>query len=259
MIYGAWIRHLVQKGNIVIFPRYQKNLMSPSPKSFVPNVVRGIKDALVELEKPEHVRPLTEHLSYVGHSYGGVIAANIGVHALRYGLPDTDALLLCSPGTGPFKGGLLKSYEAMPEDINLLIMVSDKDRVVGDRIGKRIFKTAKQVKNRNLLRQFAEKREGTKITAGHNECYALDKTFDSGLRNISTKRALRIGKTDALDYYGYWKLFDALLAFTRHGKHQEVAFGDTSPQRSLGNWSDGQALRELEVMLPPIQAVRVGQ
>ena len=37
MIYGAWIKHLVLNGNIVIFPRYQKNLFSPSTDKFVEN------------------------------------------------------------------------------------------------------------------------------------------------------------------------------------------------------------------------------
>ncbi len=259
MIYGAWIKHLVRKGNVVIFPRYQKNLTSPSPKHFVRNTQKGIHDALVRLDTGQHVRPLVDHLSIIGHSYGGVIAANLAVNATDLELPPVDALMLCAPGTGPFKGGLLKNYEEMPAKVKLLILVNDRDRVVGDRIGKRIFRTATQVKNRNLLHQFKDKRDGVGLSAGHNECYAPDEDFDSGVRNVSTRRALRVGKTNALDYYGYWKLADALLEFARADQYAEFAFGDTAEQRFLGYWSDGKPVRPLAVELPPGQPMATRQ
>ena len=36
LYYGAWIDHLVKRGNIVIYPRYQANLLT-SIKDFTPN------------------------------------------------------------------------------------------------------------------------------------------------------------------------------------------------------------------------------
>jgi len=52
------------------------------------------------------------------------------------------------------------------------------------------------------------------IRAGHNETYCVDEFFDTGVRNYTAKKALRITQTNAVDYYGYWKLFDALIACT---------------------------------------------
>ena len=57
MIYGKWIKHLVRKGNIVIFPRYQRNLICPSPKKFAGNVVDAIHNALDTLNQGTHVSP----------------------------------------------------------------------------------------------------------------------------------------------------------------------------------------------------------
>ena len=34
LIYGDWIKHLVRKGHIVIYPRYQRNLFFPRPPRF---------------------------------------------------------------------------------------------------------------------------------------------------------------------------------------------------------------------------------
>ena len=250
MIYGAWIKHLVRKGNIVIFPRYQKNLVSPSPYKFVENTAVAIKNALMELDTGNHVKPIIDHLSLVGHSYGGVIAANLGVNFDSYKLPQPKALMLCSPGTGPFKGGKLKSYADMPEDTRLLILVSNNDRVVGDKVGKLIFDTAENVENRNLLKQYRDKHGSPNLTAGHNESYAVDEEFDNGIRNYSFNRAARKAKTDAMDYFGYWKLFDALLDCSRSEELCEIAFGGTLEQKSLGQWTDGKSIIELEVSLP---------
>lgn len=253
MIYGAWIKHLVLKGNIVIFPRYQKNLLSPSPDKFVENAAKGIRDAISELQNGDHVQPVIDEISLVGHSYGGVISANLGVNFKTLDIPYPNAIMLCSPGTGPFDGGLLEDYSEMPADTKLLVLVSEDDRTVGDKIGKLVFETASKVVNRNLLRQFEDSYGYPVITAGHNEAYAIDEDLDSGMRNISTNRAERKGKTDAMDYYGYWKLFDALRDCAQSHENCHIAFGNTPEQRSLGLWSDGTGVKEFEVISPGFQ------
>lgn len=250
MIYGGWVSHIVRQGNIVIYPRYQQSLLSPGSEAFAGNAAKGILDALAELGEGSHVRPQQGPLVLVGHSYGGAIAANLGVRFTELGIPQPKGLLLCAPGTGPLKGGRLDSYEDMPADTRLLIMVSVDDQVVGDELGRLIFETAVHTPHRNLLRQFPDEHGEPAVTAGHNECYALDARFDADIHNLSYYRALRIAKNDALDYYGYWKLLDALLSCVRSDEYCDTAFGDTPAQRSLGQWSDGEPVKGLEVLLP---------
>lgn len=250
MIYGAWIRHLVRKGNIVIFPRYQKNLFTPNPRQFPENVATAIKKALLELNSGDHVQPIVEPLIMVGHSYGGAISAYLGIHFADFGIPQPRAIMMVSPGTGPFKGARLDDYATMPADTRLLIMVSNDDQVVGDELGTLVFETATNTPQRNLIRQFADDYGAPGISAGHNQSYALDSTFDNGVHNVSYHRALRVATTDAVDHHGYWKLLDALIECTRAGNYCDVAFGNTLEQRSLGSWSDGTPIRELEVVLP---------
>ncbi|MEM9921124.1 MAG: alpha/beta hydrolase [Bacteroidota bacterium] len=250
MIYGGWIKHLVRKGNIVIFPRYQKNLFSPPPEDFPYNTAKAIKDALAFLDTTDHIKPITRHLTLVGHSYGGVISANLAVNYDDLGIPKPKAIFLCTPGSGPFKGAVLPDYGGLPEDLKLLVMVSDRDRVVGDKFGLRVFNTAPQVATRNFIRQYPDKHGDPNIDASHSEPYFLDEEFDSGLRNITARRALYIGKKNAVDYFGYWKLLDAMIDCQRAGTHCEFAFGNTEEQRYMGQWSDGTAVRELEVTLP---------
>lgn len=257
MIYGKWIKHLVQKGNTVIYPRYQRNLFSPSPKHFAENVVEAIHNALDTLRQDNHVAPITDHFSLVGHSYGGVLSANLAVYYKRYSIPKPEALMLVSPGTGPFKGGLLNDYNDIPEDTNLIVMVSDRDHTVGDKIGKRIFNTAIKVENRNLIRQYSDYHGTTRLTSGHDESYSIDKDFDTGVRNFTAKRALKISRLNTIDYLGYWKIFDALNNYTRYGTDKEYVFGNTKQQQSLGYWSDGTEVRPLEITLPKPEKVYI--
>lgn len=250
MIYGKWIKHLVRQGNIVIYPRYQRNLMLPRPPSFTKNVVKAIKNALTELEKEQYPVATTDHFAIIGHSYGGVIAGKLAVNQQKYDIPPIKAILMCAPGSGPFKGGRLKSYEKMPSDLKLLVVASSGDHVVGDEFAQLVFHTATNTPDRNYLVLYPDAHGTPAISAEHNECYSLDMEFDTGLRNFTAERALRISTFDPVDYNGYWKWFDALLTCTRKQQYCEYAFGNTRQQASLGAWSDGQEIRLLEVILP---------
>ncbi len=250
MIYGKWIKHLVRKGNIVIFPRYQKNVYSPNPKYFSSNVSQAIRDAFKKMENGNFIKPITRNFAMVGHSYGGVITADLAVNFENHSIPKPVAILLCSPGSGPFTGGLLDSYEAIPADTKMIVMVSEDDKIVGDKLGKKIFETATKVVQRNYINQLRDNSTSPPHKAGHNESYSLDMDFDNGVRNSTTRRALRKAKTNNVDYYGYWKIFDALLECSRSNDYCEYAFGNTPKQKFLGLNSNNQPLVELEVTLP---------
>ena len=250
MIYGGWIKHLVKQNNVVIFPRYQRGILTTHPNDFAANAAVAIKDAKKQLEEDLLINANWDNLSLVGHSYGGVIISNLAVNYADLAIPKPKAVMMCSPGTGPLKGGRLDSYENMDSDIKLIVMVSEDDYVVGDKFGYLVFNSAQNVINRNFIRQFRDSHGAPRIGADHNQCYSLDQELDSGYRNVTTKRALRISKIDAIDYNGYWKLFDALRACAIDGNYCDYAFGDTQAQSSLGSWSDGTPINKLEITLP---------
>lgn len=250
MIYGQWIRHLVRKGNIVIFPRYQKNLLSPGTKKFAPNIATGIRDALVELDTGDHVKPITRQLVLIGHSYGGVISTYLGVKYEAFGLPQPKGVLACNPGTGIFKGGKLDSYEAMPSNTKIILVSGDGDHVVGDKFSKRVFETAINTPNRNWIVQFEDEHGEEEVDDEHNEVYSVDEAFHSGHKTMGGWRSKRVSETNAADFYCFWKLADALIDCTRTGTNCNYAFGNTPEQRFMGLWSDGTPVKELEVHVP---------
>lgn len=247
MIYGDWIEHLVRKGNLVIFPRYQRNLFFPRPGRFGDHTARAIRDALVELEDPKYVHPIADYLVIAGHSYGGVVSADLGVNYQEYGIPQPRGILLCAPGSGPLKGGRLKTYEDMPANTKLVIMASEGDHVVGDEFARLVFETAVHTPERNLIYQY---RDSIGVGAGHNQCYSVNLEYDTGRRNPTANRALRRSQCNTVDYYGYWKILDALITCLESGDYCRYALGNTLEQRMLGYWSDGRPVQELEVITP---------
>ena len=249
MIYGAWIRHLVRRGNVVIFPRYQKDIYFPRPDRFDEKAAQGIRDALDTLRN----RPIvarTDRFSYIGHSYGAMTAATIAAAPDRYGLPHPTAMLLSAPGTGPFFGLRRRSFRELPADMLLQIVIHDHDRTVGELMGRKIYTTADRTTARNLIVQHEEVRDSFGIGAGHNESYAIDPRYDMGHMNFTSRRARQIGHPDRMDHHGYWKLADALLDCDRSGRNCDLALGDTPAQRSLGVYPDGEPVNPLEVIRP---------
>ena len=250
MAYGKWIKHLVAKGNIVIYPRYQKNLMWPRPEAFPENAATGILRALEELQKEGRVKPKTEKVAYIGHSYGGVIAANLGVNWQKLGIPKPASMLLCEPGSGPLKGARLPDYSGLSPDLQMVVVVGEDDYVVGDEFGRLVFQTATNTVQRNLVVQRRSTDGRRWIGATHSEPYCYDLDFDTGVRNYTTRRVLYTSRLNEVDFNCYWKFADALIESTRNGCYSEMAFGNTPDQRWLGSWSNGKAIRELEVVLP---------
>ena len=208
MIYGGWIKHLLEQGHIVVYPRYQENIYSPRPREFARNSAIAIKEAMAQLAERKVVIP--DQLNYVGHSYGGAISAFIGIHYDSLGLEKPKSLMLCQPGTGPLKGLRLDNYEHMDSTIPFVVVVGENDLTVGEILGKAIYQTTTKSQQKLFVRHYADKSVDPPITATHYEPYALDEELDNQILNYTAKRALEKGKIDEVDAL-YWDLLDQLI------------------------------------------------
>ncbi len=94
--YGAWIEHLVRRGNIVIYPAFQD--WRTIPWEATGNAIAAVKDALGRLGGGGHVAPDLERFAVIGHSLGGAIAVNMAEQAATAGIPEPGALMLVAPG-----------------------------------------------------------------------------------------------------------------------------------------------------------------
>lgn len=232
--YEAWIEHIVKKGNIVIFPVYQRWIID-STLLFTSNTIKAITDAIEELEAGDHVKPDLEKFATVGHSMGGVLAANVAALAKESGLPQVKAVMSVEPGVHPIPR--LEDLSKIPEDTLLLSIVGDADSLVGKKDAKHIYKDTTQIPadNKDFVIMESDRNGIYSLTANHFAPVAVKNSLIPGFG------------VDALDYYCLWKLFDALTDAAFYGTNQEYALGNTFQQRYMGEWSDGTPVKELTV------------
>jgi len=249
--YGAWIDHIVRRGNVVVFPRYQK-LITPMDR-FTPNAARAIREALETLDGEGHVNPRRDELALVGHSMGGVISANLAALATEEKLPPVRAVFAVQPGiTETEERGRfiwLADLSKIPADTLLLSMAGDVDGITGSRDARRIYleSTSVPAENKDYLILRTDYHGIPRLRANHMAPVAFDARFARGAPYHTDPDRLDQWGIDALDWYGLWKPFDALCDAAFRGENRDIALGNTPEQRDMGKWSDGRVVRTLLV------------
>jgi dienelactone hydrolase len=288
MYYGAWIDHIVKRGNVVVYPRYQANLLTPI-KEFTPNTIAAIKDAIARLQtEPGHVKVDLTKFAAVGHSVGGLLAANVAALASESGLPQAVAVMSVEPGISePPINVPLADLKKIPAETLLLAIAGDQDTLVRDVDAKRVYYESTRVpaRNKNYVTLVSDLHGSPTLQASHRAPTAYDTDYDSGegigggpaevsdragsgssdggggsrAGGLPTRQIDRTGSRDrletmmvnALDFYGTWKLFDGLCDAAFYGKNREYALGNTPQQRFMGVWSDGVPVKELKISAKP--------
>jgi pimeloyl-ACP methyl ester carboxylesterase len=266
LYYGAWLDHLVRRGNIVVYPRYQAGLLTPV-RDFSPNAIGSIKDAITRLQTDlRHVRPDLNRFAVVGHSMGGLLAANVAALAGESGLPQVRAVMSVEPGLTEAPVSFpLADLKNISANTLLLAVVGDQDTLVGDRDAKRIYLEATRVSaaNKDFITLVTDDHGTPELRASHRAPTAPDASYDNGespsgnrsrVGGLSSQTARRNTREspaiNALDFYGTWKLFDGLCDAAFYGKNRQYALGNTPQQRFMGTWSDGVRVKELRVTDP---------
>lgn len=241
--YQAWIDHLVKQGYIVIYPRYQEDFTTPSD-NFTPNAFNSTLEALKVLETGNHVRPIRDQWAVVGHSVGGLISVNMASTYATYGLSPPLAVFAVEPGRSRSSqdqvGPLLANLSNIPPNTLLLALAGDQDTWVGADDAIRIINSTPQIppQNKDYILMVSDTHGTPELVADHFTPLAA--SFNVLGQDFHFL-------VDAQDYYGTWKLLDGLLDASFKGTNQEYALGNTSQQRFMGAWSDGQAVKELVV------------
>lgn len=259
--YGAWIQHIVRKGHIVVYPRYHYEDQFRTPGDvMLSGASQAIQDAweLLNIEGP--VTPLPDRIVFIGHSMGGLLSAKVAAQTDALGLPPAGALLIVQPGghdTVP-----VGDISGVPEDAVVEIVTGDEDSVAGEGTALAIRDALADSTTRRveMVRMRSDRRSRPDLIADHFAPLAVTEGFPpkpiiGGDARVpggwlqDRLREYRQNRYDinALEYFGFWKIGDALLDATFRGENLEFGFGDTDEQRFMGTLSDGTPVTPLVV------------
>jgi alpha/beta hydrolase fold len=232
--YKEWIVHLVRRGNIVVFPRYQLTPLIGA-RTATQNAMYAVHQAIALLQNGNHVSPDLERFAIVGHSLGGGITAEMAVLATEQGLPQPKAIMPVEPFVR--LDTMMYDFQGIPASTYLLVIVGENDTIVGNSSGKTIFTTADQI-------PLDQKDYVILQTDRHGEPALI-------ADHVAPLCIPRGSSVNALDFYCTWKLFDALTDYAFYGSHHDYCLGNTPEQRFMGFWSDGVPVQELVVTDTP--------
>jgi len=257
-IYRGWIDHIVRRGMIVVFPNYQDSLLTRTV-TFLPNAIAGIHGALDDLAgSPIH--PDLSHVAVVGHSAGGLLSAEVAARAAAEGLPPFRVVMPVEPGDGDRGGARRATIPSIdvgdiPTATLFVVVVGAEDHLAGEELGVRLYDQAIRVPaaNKNVVELQSDYHGTPALIANHAAPAAiLDPQPDDSVNEMPNRfpqRDLRNKDSiDAIDWYGPWKLFDALCDAAFSGVHRDIALGGTPAQLGMGVWSDGVPVKPMRVL-----------
>lgn len=232
--YKEWIHHIVKRGNIVVYPRYQLTPLIGT-KTATQNAISAVQRAITLLQNGNHVTPELDKFAIVGHSLGGGITAEMAVLAANEDLPSPKAIMPVQPYVR--LDTMMSDFHEIPGSTLLLVIVGENDGVVGNTSGKMIFTTADQIplEKKDFIVQRTDRHGSPALVADHIAPLCIPGS----------------SSVNAMDYFSTWKLFDALIDYAFYGIEQEYCFGNTPEQRFMGYWSDGIPVTELLITDSP--------
>jgi predicted esterase len=256
--YRAWIDHIVRRGIIVVWPNYQDSLHTPGA-DFLANATAAMRDAFAALAADTHgIQPDLRRVAVVGHSAGGVLAAQLGAVAQHEGLPTFRAVMAVEPGDGSREGRRRAGIPAidlapMPATTLFLVVVGADDHWAGEQVGLDLYDHATRVPraNKNVIELQSDAHGSPELIANHAAPGAASGPGSPRLRNLRLGPYAdfrHAGDVDALDWYGSWKLFDALADAAFDGRERDTALGGGPAQLSMGQWSDGVPVKPMRVL-----------
>lgn len=226
--YLGWIEHLVRRGNVVIYPRYQENLRE-RPADYLSNTISSVRAAMATLKEPGHVAVDGEKVVAVGHSAGAVLALKYTAMAAEEELPIPKAAVIVQPGQGPKNGVAILELPGpgrLPDELKLIVAVGDSDSIVGDGSARRVWTETANVRDRLFVTVQTDLHGEPRLRAGHLSPLAVEGEL-----------------ADALDWYGWWRLLDTACDAAFSGRPLQLDPG-------MGTWSDGQAMKPLKIERP---------
>lgn len=257
----AMLPHLARKGYIIIYPSYG---VAWDPANWETNAINTLDVAMQKLEEPGHVLPDRSKFAIVGYSIGGVLALRIAHRATAAGLvnlpipravvlldgagistpaypflrlddlsqidPNTKLLIVMSEET--YKGRLTQATQCNYDFLQPWMWLFSECNGFG--VSKLAWTQTPQVSTKNAVVIPTDTYGTPDLVSNHTGVLVDPSTHPP--------RPL-----DAIDW-AYWKLTVGALNYGVHGTDGDYAFGAAPELRDMGVWSDGTAVKLIDLI-----------
>jgi dienelactone hydrolase len=261
--YGGWIDHLARRGNIVVYPVFEKAEFMASTKDsndvLTQRAFTACKEAVEFMKKSGGGRPRLDRVAVTGHSFGGGLTPQFAGRAERVGLPVPKAIMPVEPGwkgKEEYPADVLKD---IPPSVLALIVVGEDDQFGESRKGDVMFRAMSAIppNHKRYVIMHSDNHGTSPLVADHSVPLSARDDYGTPLTGRQVRRRAVVdamtgmveGVVDAFDYNGVWKLFDLLCDTAFSGKEiTAVVPGDTW---DMGRWSDGTPIKPMTVTANP--------
>ncbi len=220
-IYGGWIDHLAKSGYIVIFPVFQISKQDTTDQ-MLQSAILATQNAVSRLKQSNSIRPDWNRFAIVGHSFGGGMSAQIAARAREANLPIPKAIMPVAPGWLGSDTMPTNALGRIPASVLMLVVEGADDTLRGTRKGRAIYAATPQIPDaRKSFIMLSSNNANIKVD--HSAPLSpLNSYQDSNLSEGERRRqrfntalfdkisGMSGGRIDAIDFNGYWLLFDGL-------------------------------------------------
>lgn len=223
--YRPLINHIVSRGYALVFSPFQVIAGDGSVyEKRYDTIFAGYEEAV---RRYGNFLDLSR-VGFIGHSYGGGASfAMVQRGAVGKGWGNRGVFVFTLAPWYVYEI-TTRQLLSFPAHAKLLVQVYDNDTVNDHRIAKEVF-------------------ERVGLPASEKDFVLLRSDQQQGLE-LDASHGTPSGQTpNALDYYGIWRLFDALAdyAFNGTAAGKELALGNgNAQQRFMGVWPNGQPAKE---------------
>lgn len=239
--YRGWIEHVVRRGAVVLFPEFEEDATDDA--GYRVNLLTDVRNALDTLQD-EGVAVDLQRVAVAGHSIGEALAVDYAASAAAAGLPVPQVVMAVAPGCVQEACLSVADLSAVPAATRVLLLIEadDSDPSGGGAV-QHLWEglSAVPLENRDIVTLVSDTHGIPWLLATHEQAQAAS----------PDDAAYAADAPNALDWYGTWKLLDALMACAFDGEWCAYALGNTPEQRFMGTWSDGVPVAEALVTDTP--------
>ncbi len=229
-VYYQLIEHCVSQGCAVLYSPFSKKIAFRSPHKTYKVLWGGFEAGV----KTWRAIIDTNRIGFLGHSYGGGAVPSLTYKAIQERHWGKNGAFMYIMAPWYVYEITQEQLTGFPSNVKLVMEIFDEDRINDHRIAVDIFNSISiSSSEKDFITLQSDTCEKEILHAGHT---VPEGTYPYGW------------DVNALDYYGVYRIVDALADYTFNGNGdaKNIALGNGSDtQRSMGTWRNGSRIKEL--------------